>query len=114
MHMTAEEAEARLRALADDKTAAVMRGFFKTGPGQYGEGDQFLGIKATPLRQLAREFRDLPPHEAKKLLGSAFHEARMLALLVLVQQFDKGDEPSRKTLYELYRANTARVNNWDL
>ncbi len=112
--MAAREAEARLRALADETTAEGMRRFFKTGPGQYGEGDCFLGIKATPLRQLAREFRALPPDEAKKLLGSAFHEARMLALLVLVQQFDKGDEPSRKTIYELYRANTARVNNWDL
>ncbi|MCI0459311.1 MAG: DNA alkylation repair protein [Gemmataceae bacterium] len=82
--MTAAEAEARLRTLADDEVAAGMQRFFKTGPGQYGEGDQFLGIKATPLQRLAREFRSLPLEEARTLLGSGFHEARMLALLVLV------------------------------
>src|SRR5262245_3998514 len=112
--MVAGEAETRLRELADDEVAAGMRRFFKTGPGQYGEGDRFLGIKATPLRQLAREFRSLPVGEARKLLASAFHEARMLALLVLVRAFEKGDEPSREPIYDLYLANTARVNNWDL
>jgi 3-methyladenine DNA glycosylase AlkD len=114
MPMTARDAEARLKALADDEVAGAMRRFFKTGPGQYGEGDRFLGIKAAPLRQLAREFRSLPLGEARKLLASAFHEARMLALLVLVRAFEKGGEPSRKVVYELYLANTDRVNNWDL
>jgi hypothetical protein len=82
--MKAEEAEARLRALADEETATGMRRFFKTGPGQYGEGDRFLDIKAGPLKRLARECRQLSLDEAKKLLGSGLHEARMLALLVLV------------------------------
>jgi 3-methyladenine DNA glycosylase AlkD len=114
MPMTAKEAAARLRALADAETAAGMRRFFKTGPGQYGEGDRFLGIKTGPLRRLAREFRALPLAEAKKLLCSADHEARMLALLILVGAFEKGDEPSRKAIHDLYLASTARVNNWDL
>lgn len=112
--MTAAEAEVRLKALADSETAAGMRRFFKTGPGQYGEGDRFLGIKATPLRQLAREFRSLPLGECRTLLQSAYHEARMLALLVLVRAFEKGDEPTREAVYDLYLANTARANNWDL
>lgn len=112
--MKAEDAEARLRALADEETAAGMLRFFKTGPGQYGEGDRFLGIKADPLKRLARECRGLSLGEAEKLLGSAFHEARMLALLVLVGAFEKGDEGTRQAVYDLYMGNTARVNNWDL
>lgn len=112
--MTAEEVEARLLALADEATAEGMRRFFKTGPGQYGEGDRFLGIKATPLRQLARECRSLSGDEAEKLLHSGYHEARTLALLVLVRNFEKGDEITQKAIYDLYLANTARINNWDL
>lgn len=112
--MKAEDAEARLRALADDEVAAGMLRFFKNGPGQYGEGDRFLGIKADPLKRLARECRGLSLGEAKKLLDSAFHELRMLALLVLVGTFEKGDESTREAVHGLYLANTARVNNWDL
>src|SRR5687768_10987557 len=112
--MKAQEAEARLRALADEEAAAGMRRFFETGPGQYGEGDRFLGVKAEPLRKLARECRPLPLGEAKELLGSDLHEARMLALLVLVGNFEKGDSDARQAVYELYLASTARVNNWDL
>src|SRR5262249_30108739 len=108
----AEEAEARLRALADEEIAAGMRRFFKTGPGQYGEGDKFLGIKAAPLQQLARECRSLPLDEAGKLLASELHEARMLALLVLVHAFENRN--AKQAAYDLYLANTARVNNWDL
>lgn len=112
--MTAEEAETRLRALANDEIAAGMGRFFKTGPGQYGEGDRFLGIKAAPLKRLARECRLLSLDEANRLLSSGFHEARMLALLVLVGAFEKGDEAARQVVYDLYLANTAQVNNWDL
>jgi 3-methyladenine DNA glycosylase AlkD len=114
MPVTAKEVEARLRALADAETAAGMRRFFKTGPGQYGAGDRFLGIKTAPLRRLAREFWALPLAEAKKLLCSADHEARMLALLVLVGAFEEGDEARRQAIHNLYLASTARVNHWDL
>jgi 3-methyladenine DNA glycosylase AlkD len=112
--MTAREAEARLHALADEKVAEGLRRFFKTGPGQYGEGDQFLGIKVPTLRKLAREFRSLPLEGARNLLHSGHHEARLLALLVLVGSFEKGGPASRRAIYDLYLANTARVNNWDL
>jgi 3-methyladenine DNA glycosylase AlkD len=112
--MTAREAEARLRALADAKAVEGMRRFFKTGPGQYGEGDLFLGVKVPPLRKLARELQPMPLAEAGELLSSGFHEARLLALLVLVGAFEKGDDPCRQAVYDLYLASTARVNNWDL
>ncbi len=112
--MTASSIEARLRQLADEPTARVLRGYFKTGPGQYGEGDVFLGIKVPPLRRLARDYRGLSLAEAAKLLRSAYHEARLLALLLLVERFAAGDEAARERVYRLYLANTARVNNWDL
>ncbi len=112
--MNAEQAEARLRALADADVAAGMRRFFKTGPGQYGEGDVFIGVKAAPLRKLARECAALPPDQAETLLRSAVHEARSLALLVLVRAFEKGDETGQTAIFKLYLANTPRVNNWDL
>jgi 3-methyladenine DNA glycosylase AlkD len=112
--MTAREAETRLKQLGNVETARTMRGFFKTGPGQYGDGDVFLGIKATPLRQLAREFRGLSLREAAKLLVSSIHESRSLALLILVDACARGDEAAQKAIYDLYLANTARINNWDL
>jgi 3-methyladenine DNA glycosylase AlkD len=112
--MTTRKLLARLQQLGDEKTAQVLRGFFKTRPGEYGAGDVFLGIKVPPLRLLAREYQDLPLTEAEKLLRSRFHEARLLALLILVRAFARGDDAVRGAIYDLYRANTARVNNWDL
>jgi 3-methyladenine DNA glycosylase AlkD len=112
--MTARKAEIRLLALADEAAAEAMCRFFKTGPGQYAEGDRFLGIKTGPLRQVAREFQSLPLDETAKLLCSVYHEARMLALLILVRTFEKGGEPVRQAIHAQYLANTHRVNNWDL
>jgi 3-methyladenine DNA glycosylase AlkD len=112
--MTARKAKSQLLALANDATAEAMRRFFKTGPGQYAEGDRFLGIKTDSLRQLTREFQSLPLDESKKLLCSELHEARMLALMILVRAFEKGDESTRQAIHELYLANVDRVNNWDL
>jgi 3-methyladenine DNA glycosylase AlkD len=110
----ATTALARLQALADEATSQGMRRFFKTGPGEYGAGDRFLGIKATPLRQLAREFQTLPLEEITQLLHSPLHEARSLALLILVRTFPRVQPEGKKAIYDLYLANTARVNNWDL
>jgi 3-methyladenine DNA glycosylase AlkD len=112
--MTGREVLARLRQLADDEAAKGLQRFFKTGPGQYGEGDIFLGIKVPPLRQLARHYQALSLAETGKLLASPFHEARLLALLLLVRGFTRGDEEARKAIYRLYLAKTAHVNNWDL
>jgi 3-methyladenine DNA glycosylase AlkD len=112
--MTASNALQQLQALADEKTATALRRFFKTGPGQYGEGDQFLGVKVPPLRKLARVFRGLPLAEADVLLQSPFHEARALALLILVDAFQRGDAKLKKEIHELYLSRTAFVNNWDL
>jgi 3-methyladenine DNA glycosylase AlkD len=112
--MKATEAREKLHSLASPEAAASSVRFFKIGPGQYGEGDTFIGVRAPALRKLAREFRDLPLPEVEALLHSPIHEERVLALLVLVLSCGKGDNAHRKAVYDFYLDNTRHVNNWDL
>ncbi len=113
--MTAlDEIQKRLEALADPRVAEGSRRFFKTGPGEYGEGDRFRGIRVPVLRSLAKEYKALTLVEAVRLLGSAFHEDRLLALLILVRLYARGDEALREEIYRLYLKSTRFVNNWDL
>ena len=104
----------RLRAYADPAKARLLAGFFKTGPGQYGEGDVFLGIMVPQTRAVVREFRDLPLSDIAEFLASEYHEERLCALLLLVQRFGRGDQAERKRIYRFYLDHTARINNWDL
>ncbi|MEZ5454406.1 MAG: DNA alkylation repair protein [Thiothrix sp.] len=90
--LTASQIEKALQALGNSGIAAHSRRFFKTGPGEYGEGDQFLGIRVPVLRQQVKQYRGLPLAEAGLLLASPFHEARLLALFLLVDQFLRGTE----------------------
>ena len=94
--------------------AVFLQRFFKTGPGQYGEGDHFLGIRVPATRTLARQFRDLPLAGVEKLLHDKWHEARLLALVLLVGRYERGDDAEHQRVYKLYLANTDRINNWDL
>ena len=110
----ARAAQQRLREFADPKQAAILARFFKTGPGQYGEGDRFIGIKVPVTRKVAREFKNLPLAEIECLLRSEIHEERLLALVILAGQFEKGDDDARRLIYDAYLANTGRINNWDL
>ena len=114
LNPTARQASARLRALANPTDAAFLQGFFKTGPGQYGHGDRFLGIRVPATRRVAREFRDLPLAGVTTLLSSRWHEERLLALLILGGRYARGGETERERIYRLYLANTSRINNWDL
>jgi len=111
---TAKAAQKRLRSLACPEQAAILSRFFKTGPGQYGEGDRFIGVKVPVTRRVAKEFKDLPLAEVESLLHSEIHEERLLALVILVGQFEKGDDATRKSIYDLYLANMTHINNWDL
>lgn len=111
---TAAAVQRQLQELGDPVAAAVLQRFFKTGPGEYGAGDLFLGLKVPALRRLVREHAELSLPEITKLLRSKFHECRLLALLLLVCAFTRGDEPTRQTIYDLYLAHTAHINNWDL
>lgn len=108
------EISSRLRGLANPETARVLQGFFKTGPGQYGEGDVFLGIKVPMIRAVAREFATTGLDTALELLHSAFHEERLLALLLLMRHFATGDARERLNAYQAYLANSQWINNWDL
>jgi 3-methyladenine DNA glycosylase AlkD len=105
----------RLRSLADPAIAEHSARFFKTGPGDYGAGDRFLGIRVPTVRKLVREFRTAPLRAVLPLLRSAHHEERLLALLMMVDRFERGTEDARGSIYEQYLAHTPRyVNNWDL
>ena len=112
--MMTENITKRLRKLGNKRKAAISRRFFKTGPGEYGEGDIFIGIRVPELRKLAKEYHDLPIEEIENLLQSQIHEERLLALFILVGVFSKADDAMRKSLYELYLKNTKFINNWDL
>ena len=105
-----------VQTLASPERAKNNAWFFKTGPGQYGEGDRFAGLMLTQIRGLVRKYRDLSLEDAETLLHSPLHEERLLALLILVQRYRarKTDDTTRKRIYDLYLANTAYVNNWDL
>jgi len=112
--VTGKAIERRLRSLADATIAEQHLRFFKCGPGQYGEGDVFLGIMVPTMRTLSKEFTPIPVAEAVVLLQSKWHEARLVALLILVRKYERGDEATRDEIYRSYLANTHRINNWDL
>ncbi|HTZ41479.1 MAG TPA: DNA alkylation repair protein [Syntrophales bacterium] len=105
---------ADIRRLANPEKAKLLQRFFKTSPGQYGEGDVFAGIPVPATRKLARKYRDIPIGCAADLLKSPLHEERLLALLILVEQYRKGDDSARERIYRLYLKNTCYINNWDL
>lgn len=112
--MAIDEIRTRLRKLGSKERAKVSQRFFKTGPGEYGEGDIFLGIKVPDLRKLAREYRHIPLKEVRQLLKSPIHEERVFALILLVQTYAKGNQSEQERIYELYLKHTRFVNNWDL
>jgi len=103
-----------LKQLGDPAQARVLQRFFKTGPGEYGEGDLFRGIKVPVLRKFAKNCRDLPLAWVQELLTSKFHEDRMLALLVLMARYAKADDAGKKHIYTMYLRNTRYINSWDL
>jgi 3-methyladenine DNA glycosylase AlkD len=104
----------QLAGLSNPEDGAFLQRFFKTGPGQYGEGDLFRGIRVPALRRLSKAHQDIPLDLAEQLLRSAYHEDRLLALLILVKKFANADEMERAGIYTLYLDNTHFINNWDL
>jgi len=103
-----------LEALSNPGAALFAGRFFKTGPGEYGEGDLFRGIRVPVLRKFSHSLDDTPLAEVVRLLSSAYHEDRLLALLMLMRRFSQGEEAMREQIYTLYLANTRFINNWDL
>jgi len=103
-----------MQELSNPEIAEHSLRFFKTGRGEYGEGDIFLGIRVPVMRKVARKFRELPLEQVHKLLKSKFHEERLLALFMLVALFKKGDDKKKKNIYDTYLGHTDYINNWDL
>ncbi len=112
--MNAQQCQTRLRSLGKPADAAFLAGYFKTGPGEYGDGDLFIGVRVPMIRKVAKEFKSLPLGEVVRLLRAKIHEERLAALLILVLQTTKTDAETRKRVYDLYLANTKYINNWDL
>lgn len=115
MVRTITHIEEKLKKCASHEKALNLARFFKTGKGQYGEGDKFLGIVVPDIRKVAKEFyQSTSLDDYKHLIQSPFHEVRLCALIMLVYQFEKANGEKRKAIYDLYLANTKYINNWDL
>ena len=105
---------AEMRRRSSKGKAEILQRFFKTGPGEYGEGDVFLGIPVPVIRQMSKKYKALSFKNLEKLVQSKFHEERLLALLILVLQSRGATEGERKKIYDFYLRHMGCVNNWDL
>ncbi len=111
---TAQELIEALSLEGDPVRAQHSTRFFKTGPGEYGEGDKFFGITVPATRKYVRAVQSMSLVEVKKLLASEWHEARLAGCLVMVQQFTRSNTEDRQKIYAFYLRNAKRINNWDL
>ena len=111
---TLEALRAELQGLGSPKRAEGSLRFFKTGPGEYGAGDKFLGLTVPEMRTLARKYRSLSDEDALELLESPWHEERLVALILLVGSYERGDETRRSRIHRSYLAMARHINNWDL
>jgi len=109
-----KELKKAIRANANKDHAKTMQWFFKTGKGEYGEGDKFIGIKVPVQRKIAKKFGELDLEDLQKLLNSKIHEERLISLLILVDKYDKADEKVKDKIYRFYKKNRRKINNWDL
>ncbi len=112
--ITAQEIRRRLMAHADPSSVPILQGFFKTAPGEYGEGDVFAGIRVPAIRRVCLGCRGAGIRIIDSLLRSRVHEERLLALLMLVDTFQRNDEAVRRRVYTFYLSRTAWINSWDL
>ncbi len=114
MTMVLDDIPIELRKHGSKEKALVLQRFFKTGPGEYGEGDIFLEVRVPEIRKIAKEYQTIDLKSAKQLLRSTIYEERLLALLILVLKYSKGNDNEKNRIYTLYLKNTRYINNWDL
>ena len=114
--MKAVEVRKELKSMADPDKAAILQRFFKTGLGQYGEGDIFIGVMVPQSRKVAKKFSQLQLVEVKMLLYSSIHEERLVALLILVWRYSSAlsSREEKEEIVKFYLDNIKQVNNWDL
>lgn len=103
-----------VKTLADPLRGESSMRFFKTKKGEYGAGDIFLGLTVPQSRIIAKKYSSLSLKDIEKLLTSKYHEERLIALLILIDQYKKGNDSTKKTIYDFYLSNTIYINNWDL
>jgi len=103
-----------LRSFQRPGKAKILMRFFKTGKGEYGEGDEFLGLMTDETRSVAKKYFDLPLADISKLLASKLHEERVVAVMILAKRFNKADLSGKKEIYDFYFENISGINNWDL
>jgi 3-methyladenine DNA glycosylase AlkD len=108
------ELRKKIKSLGNPEVSKTMKWFFKTGKGEYGEGDVFAGLKVPTQRKLAHEFRDLAFADLKMLLSSPVHEERLISLFILVDRFAKSSEKEKQIIFRFYFKNRKGINNWDL
>lgn len=111
---TCEDVHKKVEQIKNPLKAKILSSFFKTGKGQYGEGDIFYGITVPESRKIAKQYASLQLPEIRKLLGSKIHEERLISLFILILNFEKADDFEKEKLYSFYLANTKHINNWDL
>ena len=114
--MTAQNVKDELQKYASDADAVNLQRFFKTGPGEYGEGDQFIGVRVPMMRKVCKEFQQLPLGEVQKLIESPFHEHRMAGLIILTLQYPRASNQAKNDIFDLYMQELTKrnINNWDL
>lgn len=112
--LTLNNLKKQLRLKANPEKAEILQRFFKTGPGQYGEGDIFISVKVPEIRKVAKEYKEIDFKSIEKLLHSKIHEERLISLFILVHKFQKSNEQGRGKIFNLYLKNTKHINNWDL
>ncbi|MEG1380079.1 MAG: DNA alkylation repair protein [Bacteroidales bacterium] len=113
--MNASDVKMALQVFADERQAAVLSRFFKTGKGEYGEGDRFMGVRVPQVRAVAKEAYQLPLTEVERLIDDPVHEVRLCGFLILVLKYEKlRDEAARQQIVACYLANARKANNWDL
>ncbi len=103
-----------LQKHANAECAKLLSRYFKTGKGEYGEGDVFLGVKVGPQQSIAKKYSNLPLKELQDLLNSKIHEYRLVSIFILVDKYKKADEKGKKEIVDFYLKNTKNINNWDL
>lgn len=111
---TIKQIKQTLQRLANPEYASQAQRYFKTGPGEYGEGDVFLGIRVPVLRKLARQYSNITLAQLQPLLSSRYHEQRLFCLIILVNQYKIAVPAQQKAIYHFYLRNTLHINNWDL
>jgi 3-methyladenine DNA glycosylase AlkD len=103
-----------IRSHANPEKARLLQRFFKTGKGEYAEGDIFLGLVVPIQRKISKQFKDITLNDVITLLHNPIHEHRLIALFILIDQYKRGNEQKKKAIFDIYMDNTKYINNWDL